>query len=449
MDSPIWGTTYVGERAISEPDFAALRARGDPAAMLTTDLLAERSFPCGARARSTSSRRRANRRPPGPGTPESRERGNASAGEGRIGCAMTRATRCAAVPTDCGRARKTCTAATPHVGATPHVLPHVRPLSRSLAPSERSSPDEPRRPRRGRQCRDNQRRPTVAGRIITHPREERPPRAMAQPSDRRPHRARPAPEPRDAVAVEAAEDDRGAAQVPVREDRPVPMEPSIPMERSERPVPMQPPRAPVGRRPEAPAGGPRRRPSVTATPDDGSTPVPAPKPRTPRPSTPRTTPKVVAGPKAPTTAGASAPDTAASAGEGDATSPTTPKRRRRRGGRGRGGGGGARPAGTTRADDDGSGEASEDRTDRPAPSGGYGRGRSASASPPSTRSPRRTAVDVGADDEAPTDSTAATQRDDAIPDPAGTPSTGAREAPWSAGLGRYKAGRQRAERAGR
>ena len=165
MDSPRWGTTYVGGGRYRRRDFAAFRACGDPAAMLTTDLLAERSFPCGARARSTSSRRRANRRPPGPGTPESRERGNASAGEGRIGCAMTRATQCAAVPTDCGRARTTSTAAAPHVGATPHVLPHVRPLSRSLAPSERSSPDEPRQPRRGRQCRDNQRRPTVAGHI--------------------------------------------------------------------------------------------------------------------------------------------------------------------------------------------------------------------------------------------------------------------------------------------
>ncbi len=162
---PQMGDNVRRRRAISAPDFASLPACGDPAAMLATDLLAERSFPCGARARSTSSRRRANRRPPGPGTPESRERGNASAGEGRIGCAMTRATQCAAVPTDCDRARTTSTAAAPHVGATPHVLPHVRSMSRSLAPSERSSPDEPRWPRRGRQCRDNQRRPTVARRI--------------------------------------------------------------------------------------------------------------------------------------------------------------------------------------------------------------------------------------------------------------------------------------------
>ena len=146
----------------------------------------------------------------------------------------------------------------------------------------------------------------------------------------------------------------------------------------------------------------------------------------------------VAGPKAPTTAGASTSDTAAPAADGDATSPTTPKRRRRRGGRGRGGGGGARPAGTTRADDDGSGEASEDRIDRPAPSGGYGRGRSPSASPPSTRSPRRPAVDVGADDEAPVDSTAATQRDDALPDAAATPSTGARKRRGRRGSGATK-----------
>ena len=133
---PQMGDNVRRRRAISAPDFASLPACGDPAAMLTTDLLAERSFPCGARARSTSSRRRANRRPPGPGTPESRERGNASAGEGRIGCAMTRATQCAAVPTDCGRARTTSTAAAPHVGATPHVLPHVR-LTVALPRTER------------------------------------------------------------------------------------------------------------------------------------------------------------------------------------------------------------------------------------------------------------------------------------------------------------------------
>ena len=285
--------------------------------------------------------------------------------------------------------------------------------------------------------------PIIRGR--NGPRERRLSRPIGDHTGRARHRSS-----RDAVAVEAAEDDRGAAQVPVREDRPVPMEPSIPMERSERPVPMQPPRAPVGTAPRSPGRGtPARRPSVTATPDDGSTPVPAPKPRTPRPSTPRTTPKVVAGPKAPTTAGASTPDTAASAGEGDATSPTTPKRRRRRGGRGRGGGGGARPAGTTRADDDGSGEASEDRTDRPAPSGGYGRGRSAvgvaaehPVAPANRR--RRGCRRRGADRFH--RGHPARRRD---PGCRGDAVDRCPQAPWSAGLGGDQAGRRRAERAGR
>jgi len=131
-------------------EWGGLPVPGEPTAMLGADLLAERSSPCGARARSTTSRRRAIRRPPGPGTPESRERGNASAGEGRIGCAMTRATQCAAEQAVCDRARTTDTAATPHVGVTPHVLSPRSPTSRSLASSEGSSPYEPGTPGRGR-----------------------------------------------------------------------------------------------------------------------------------------------------------------------------------------------------------------------------------------------------------------------------------------------------------
>ena len=155
-------------RAISAPDFASFPACGDPAAMLTTDLLAERSFPCGARARSTSSRRRANRRPPGPGTPESRERGNASAGEGRIGCAMTRATRIAAAHAAGGRVRSTETATVPHAGTTLPVLFPRSPTSRSLASSEGSSPHEPGQSGRGRQRHDHQHRPTSFGRSTTN-----------------------------------------------------------------------------------------------------------------------------------------------------------------------------------------------------------------------------------------------------------------------------------------
>ena len=144
-----------------------LPVRADPAAMLGADLLAERSSPCGARARSKNqSRRRANRRPPGPGSPESRERGNASAGEGRIGCAMTRAARIAAAHAGCGRVRSTETTV-PHAGTTPPVLSPRSPTSRPLASSEGSSPYEPGQPGRGRRRRDHQRRPTSLGRRAT------------------------------------------------------------------------------------------------------------------------------------------------------------------------------------------------------------------------------------------------------------------------------------------
>ena len=113
------------------------------------------------------SRRRANRRPPGPGSPESRERGNASAGEGRIGCAMTRATRIAAAHAAGGRVRSTETATVPHAGTTPSVLSPRSPTSRSLASSEGSSPYEPGQSGRGRQHRDHQRRTTSLGRRTT------------------------------------------------------------------------------------------------------------------------------------------------------------------------------------------------------------------------------------------------------------------------------------------
>lgn len=119
------------------------------------------------------SRRRANRRPPGPGSPESRERGNASAGEGRIGCAMTRATRIAAAHAAGGRVRSTEPATVPHAGTTPPVLSPRSPTSRSLASSEGSSPYEPGQPGRGRQHRDHQLRSTSFGRRLTHHRIKR------------------------------------------------------------------------------------------------------------------------------------------------------------------------------------------------------------------------------------------------------------------------------------
>jgi hypothetical protein len=114
------------------------------------------------------SRRRANRRPPGPGSPESRERGNASAGEGRIGCAMTRATRIAAAHAAGGRVRSTEPATVPHAGTTPPVLSARSPTSRSLASSEGSSPYESRHPGHGRRRRDHQRRSTSFGRRTTN-----------------------------------------------------------------------------------------------------------------------------------------------------------------------------------------------------------------------------------------------------------------------------------------
>jgi ribonuclease E len=76
--------------------------------------------------------------------------------------------------------------------------------------------------------------------------------------------------------------------------------------------------------------------------------------------------------------------------------------------------------------------------DRPAPSGGYGRNRAPTSTSTGNRQPRRPAVDVGADDEAPLDSTADTQRDDALPDGAQPPSTGARKRRGRRGSGATK-----------
>jgi hypothetical protein len=103
-----------------------------------------------------------------PESPESRERGNASAGEGRIGCAMTRATRIAAAHAAGGRVRSTETATVPHAGTTLPVLFPRSPMSRSLASSEGSSPHEPGQSGLGRQRRDHQRRPTSFGRRATN-----------------------------------------------------------------------------------------------------------------------------------------------------------------------------------------------------------------------------------------------------------------------------------------
>jgi ribonuclease E len=75
--------------------------------------------------------------------------------------------------------------------------------------------------------------------------------------------------------------------------------------------------------------------------------------------------------------------------------------------------------------------------DRPAPSGGYGRNRAPASTPTGNRQPRRRAVDAGADDEAPLDSTADTQREDALPD-GSQPSTGARKRRGRRGSGATK-----------
>jgi hypothetical protein len=124
--------------------------------MLHLDLLAGRSRSSGARARSTSSRRRANRRPPGPGSSGEPRARNASAGEGRIGCAITRAARRAAAHAVRCWARITCNTVAPHTGAVPTVQPPRSRSSRSLASSEGSSSHEPGKPGRGGYRRDRQ-----------------------------------------------------------------------------------------------------------------------------------------------------------------------------------------------------------------------------------------------------------------------------------------------------
>jgi ribonuclease E len=69
-----------------------------------------------------------------------------------------------------------------------------------------------------------------------------------------------------------------------------------------------------------------------------------------------------------------------------------------------------------------------------------GRGRARTASPPSAggRAVRRPPTDVGADDEAPLDSTLETQREDALPDGSQLPSTGARKRRGRRGSGATK-----------
>jgi hypothetical protein len=168
MDSPRWWTTYVGVGRCRRRGGDASRSRATPL-LCWVQTCSPSAAPHAAHERDRrSSRRRANRRPPGPGSPESRERGNASAGEGRIGCAMTRAARLAAAPAACGRVRSTETATVPHAGTSPPVLSPRSPTPRSLASSEGSSPYEPGQPGCGRQRRDHQRRPTSLGRRATN-----------------------------------------------------------------------------------------------------------------------------------------------------------------------------------------------------------------------------------------------------------------------------------------
>ena len=164
VGSPIWGTAYVSSRADdSRPRGRFGRSLPVPAASLL----------CSAQTCSPSAAPHAapseidiveEAREPPPAGPRNPRRaasaGNASAGEGRIGCAMTRATQCAAAYRRLRPGTHTDTAAAPHAGATPHVLPHARPPSRSLAPSEEELTDEPRQPGRDRTARD-QRRPSV------------------------------------------------------------------------------------------------------------------------------------------------------------------------------------------------------------------------------------------------------------------------------------------------
>ena len=168
MESPRWWTTYVGVGRCPHREGGASRSRPTPL-LCWVQTCSPSAAPHAAheRDRIDSSRRRANRRPPGPGSPESRERGNASAGEGRIGCAMTRAARIAAAHAGCGRVRSTETTV-PHAGTTPPVLSPRSPTSRPLASSEGSSPYEPGQPHRGRRRRDHQRRPTPLGRRATN-----------------------------------------------------------------------------------------------------------------------------------------------------------------------------------------------------------------------------------------------------------------------------------------
>ena len=83
-----------------EPDFRPSGTAETPLLCSATDLLAERSF---TRRRPSEIHivEEAREPPPaGPRNPGEPRARNASAGEGRIGCAMTRAARRAAVPTD-------------------------------------------------------------------------------------------------------------------------------------------------------------------------------------------------------------------------------------------------------------------------------------------------------------------------------------------------------------
>ena len=153
---------------MSAPGRGRLPVPGNPAAMLGPDLLAERSSPCGARARSKIVEEAREPPPAGPripGEPRARERERRrrtyrvrddARGPDRSGTRRLRA----------GSLNRNATV--PHAGTTPPVLSPRSPTSRSLASSEGSSPYEPGQPGRGRQRRDHQRRPTSLGRRATN-----------------------------------------------------------------------------------------------------------------------------------------------------------------------------------------------------------------------------------------------------------------------------------------
>ena len=311
------------------------------------------------------------------------------------------------------------TATAPHVGATPPVLSPRSPTSRSLASSEGSSPYEPGRPRRGRRRRDHQRRPTR--RTTHHEPPDSSERAATQTAatviGRRGNRDRNRSPP-DGVGAEAAADDQERRRCR-RADRPVPMEPSIPMDDGAT-VSDRNHRGSGGRRQQRrPGARPRPARSVDSdatTADDRHRPETATPPRATRPHGLERRPR----PRPPSPEASTSVDRCIRVADG------APKRRRRRGGRGRGGGGrgadGAtehdraartarQPTTTEAATDIG---ATEPIAPRPRVTSGRGPSR------------RRPPASTGRPGEPPStwvpttrrrrDSTADTQRDDAIPD---------------------------------